>query len=150
MKKISSRILASLELQNKHTSIPENKEPLLALDWGEKYCGLAWTPDSIVSLPLGTFTRTQISNKIKEFAQKKETKKIIIGLPISGDGSENHICNAIRHFVKNNISLSVLWCNERGSSQATISKKNERIDDLAAVHILERYLREQSLKTSKR
>jgi len=146
MKKIDPRILQSLELQNVQTSSSANNEPLLALDWGEKYCGLAWTPDGIVSLPIGVFPRTQISNEIKKLAQEKSVKKLVVGLPISGDGSENHICETIRTFVKNNISLPIEWCNERGSSQATIPRDNKRIDDLAALHILERHLREQSLR----
>ena len=146
MKKINSRILQSFELQNKYSSQTSSNEPLLALDWGEKYCGLAWTPDGIVCLPIGVFPRTQIPNEIKKIAQKKTVKKIIIGLPISGNGNENNICKSIREFVKNNIYLSVEWCNERGSSQAAIRKNTERIDDLAAVYILERHLRENFLK----
>jgi RNase H-fold protein (predicted Holliday junction resolvase) len=145
MKKIDPRVLQSLELQNEQTSLNINNEPLLALDWGEKYCGLAWTPDGVVCLPIGVFSRTQISNEIKKLAQEKTIKKLIVGIPISGDGSENHICEIIRTFIKKNISLPVEWCNERGSSQATISRDKTRIDDLAALHILERHLREQSL-----
>ena len=144
MNKIDPRILQSLELQNEDTSLHDSNEVLLALDWGEKFCGLAWTPDGQVCLPVGVFPGTQIQNKIKEFAQEKSIKKIIIGLPISGDGSENHICKAIRNFANDFISLDVKWSNERGSSQATLSPKNERIDDLAAVRILEQYLQTPS------
>lgn len=139
MKKVDPRILQSLELQNERENSSQ-KKILLALDWGEKFCGLAWTPDGQVCLPIGVFPRTQIENKIKEFAQKKEATKIIIGLPISGDGEENHICQAIRTFAQDSILLPIAWVNERGSSQATLSPKKERIDDLAAVQILERYL----------
>lgn len=150
MKKISRNQLQSLELQNEHTYETQKQNPLLALDWGEKFCGLAWTPDGQVCLPLGVFERTQIENMINKFAQEKGIRKIIVGLPISGDGTENHICNSIREFVKNFINIDVEWSNERGSSQATISPNNERIDDLAAVHILEQYLRKQEVSHLKK
>ncbi len=140
MKKIDPRILQSLELQNHENSKTQNSEPLLALDWGEKICGLAWTPDGQVCLPVGTFERIKIENKIKKFAQEKNIQKIIIGLPISGNGNENHICTAIREFTKNHITLPIEWVNENGSSQATLSPNKDRIDDLAAMQILERYL----------
>ncbi len=143
--KINPHVLQSLELQNKHSVLSSENISLLSLDWGEKFCGLAWTPDGQVCLPLGTFPRTQIVNEITKFTQEKRAKKIIIGLPISGDGSENHICKSIRKFAKNSVSLPIEWINERGSSQATLSPNKDRIDDLAAVHILEQYLQKQSI-----
>lgn len=148
MKKISRNQLQSLELQNENAHQKQKTAPLLALDWGEKFCGLAWTPEGQVCLPLGVFKRTQIENMINKFAQEKNITKIIVGLPISGDGTENHICRAIREFVKNSICITVEWSNERGSSQATISPNNDRIDDLAAVQILEQYLRKQEVSPS--
>lgn len=150
MKKISQNQLYSLELQNEHVHKTPQQKPLLALDWGEKFCGLAWTPDGQVCLPLGIFKRTQIEDMINKFAQEKKITKIIVGLPISGDGTENHICKSIREFVKNSIHISSEWSNERGSSQATISPDKNRIDDLAAIQILEQYLRKQEVSSSKK
>lgn len=145
MKKINQNQLSSLELQNEHAHQNQKKKPLLALDWGEKFCGLAWTPDGQVCLPLGIFKRTQIEDMINKIAQEKNITKIIVGLPISGNGTENHICKSIREFVKNSIHISAEWSNERGSSQATISPNKNRIDDLAALQILEQYLRKQEV-----
>ena len=146
MKKIDPRLLQSLELQNKHDKKQKKISPVMALDWGEKVCGIAWTPDGSVCLPYGTFPRTKITNEINKFIQEKSLQKIIIGLPISGDGGENHICQAIREFAEQEIKIPYEFCNERGSSQAIMTpKKDDRIDDLAAAQILERYLRQESL-----
>lgn len=148
MKKVDPRILQSLQLQNEREQDTKNIKPIIALDWGEKFCGLAWTPDGSVCLPAGVFPGTQIAEEIKKIAQKKQAKKIIIGLPISGDGNENHICASIRNFAKKEITIPYEFCNERGSSQATISPdKKDRIDDLAAARILEHYLRQEALST---
>ncbi len=147
MKKIDPRILQSLELQNQHETTKAATQPIIALDWGEKFCGLAWSPDGSVCLPAGVHPRTQIVDAINKLIQEKSPSKIIVGLPISGDGGENHICALIREFVEKEITIPSEFCNERGSSQATLSHvKNDRIDDLAAAHILERYLRQESLK----
>ena len=145
MKKVDPRLLQSLELQNKDSHSIAKEVSILSLDWGEKFCGLAWTPDEQVCLPLGVFPRAQIENEINNIVQKKNITKIVVGIPISGDGTENHICQLIREFVKDSISIPVEWCNERGSSQATLSPNKDRIDDLAAQRILEQYLREREI-----
>lgn len=149
MKKIDINRLQSLALQNEHNQSSAPQQTLLALDWGEKFCGIAWTPDGQVCIPIGVFPRIQILNKIHKIAQEKDIKKIVIGLPISGDGSENHICAAIREFAKKIKDIEIKWSNERGSSQATISPNKQRIDDLAAVQILEQYLRKQAVTHTK-
>lgn len=150
MRKISATHLQSLELQNEHPRATSSQNPLLALDWGEKFCGLAWTPDGQVCLPVGVFIRTEIETMINKFIQEKSIQKIIVGLPISGNGTENHICDSIREFVKNSIHIDVEWVNERGSSQATVTPGKERIDDLAALQILEQFLQKKDVQHSQR
>ena len=148
MRKISTTHLQSLELQNKHTRAASSQTPLLALDWGEKFCGLAWTPDGQVCFPVGIFTQKEIETVITKFVQEKSIQKIIVGLPISGNGTENHICKSIREFVKHSIHIDVSWVNERGSSQATVTPRKGRIDDLAALQILEQFLQKEDVQYS--
>lgn len=123
------------------TQDPE-KFPVLAIDYGEKFCGLAWSLDGSVALPIEVVSTTEAKATIVQICGEKKIKTLIFGLPISGDGSENHICAQIRSFAYGVSYLgSIEFINERGSSQGMqLSKKSERIDDLAAVNILEYWL----------
>jgi len=147
MKKIDPRALRSLQLQNEMEPAPvAYSEPLLALDWGAKNCGLAWTPDGSVCLPLGVWPTDEVATAIKNFVQEKSISELIVGLPVSSDSSENDTCAHVRNFAQQfSTTLTVIFSNERGSSQATLSPDRARIDDLAAAQILQNYLREQKI-----
>ncbi len=117
--------------------------PVLALDYGEKFCGLAWSPDGVVALPLKVVPTANSREILTEIYAKKQCQKLIVGLPISGDGTENKTCQQIRNFAKSLTISNLEFVNERNSSQATFSgEKNERIDDLAAAKILEFWLQQ--------
>jgi len=141
MKKINSQFLKNLELQNELQPQIVIQENILALDYGQKFCGLAFLENGVV-LPLGVVPRDEILAVIQREITIRNIKKIIIGLPISDNGSENEICAEIRKFSENLETLVPFeFINERFSSQNTVfSEKNERIDDLAAAQILEFYL----------
>lgn len=136
-----------MQLQNEMEPAPVTyTEPLLALDWGSKNCGLAWTPDGSVCLPLGIFPIDATPTMIRNFLTEKTIAELIVGLPLSEDSTENDTCTRIRSFTQQFESiLPVIFVNERGSSQATISPDRNRIDDLAAAQILQNYLREQKI-----
>jgi len=79
--------------------------------------------------------------RVKELVEQKNCSKIILGLPISSDGSENHICEQIRSVATLlTIFAPVEFINERYSTQFAEGPKNKRLDDLAAAKILEYYL----------
>lgn len=147
MKKIDPIALRNLQLQNEMEPAPVMfSRPLLALDWGSKNCGLAWTPDGSVCLPLGVFSLDETPHTITNFVQEKSITKLIVGLPLSEDSTENDTCACIHGFAQQFESvLPVVFVNERGSSQATLSPDHDRIDDLAAAQILQNYLREQKI-----
>ncbi len=148
MKKIDPRTLRNLELQNENSGEAGESEPILALDYGARFCGLAFCLDGILVLPGGIFETDNVIFEIQKVAQARGIKKIVVGLPISGDGTENEMCAEIRSFVdtlQRNVSTSIEFINEQFSSQNTIPSRKEkdkkdRIDDLAAMQILEFYL----------
>ena len=150
MKKIDHRVLKNLEVQeNRISSVKPNA--VLGIDYGSKFCGLAFSPDGVCALPIGVFPTEDIIPEIERIIEAKKNEKIIIGLPISADGEENETCKAIREFVENlrlKVAEPIEFINERASSKNVIrpqKKKNrkDRIDDLEAMQILEFYLQQK-------
>ena len=151
-KKLSKTILQSMEQINaaKNEVYPERsrgtkKSPILAFDYGEKFCGLAWSPDGVVVFPLEIVETAKAREKILELYKVKKCQQLVIGLPISGDGSENQVCQKIREFAKSLDIENIEFVNERNSSQETFfrgksNQPKQRIDDLAAARILEYWL----------
>jgi len=116
-------------------------EVLLGIDYGEKFTGLAFSPDSIIALPVKVIATENILQEVKDIVEQKNCSKIIMGLPISSDGSENHICEQIRSTANLLERFAPIeFINERYSSQDAGGPKNKRMDDVAAAKILEYYL----------
>ncbi len=138
MKKIPSPLLRNLEAQNQARSSFKGIPPILALDYGEKFCGLAFSPDGVCALPLEVVKTPEIEKRIRDIVNKKSVQSMVIGLPLLPDGKENKLCGVIRQFAKKIEDLApVTFINERFSSKSVIPQKTERIDDFAAVKILE-------------
>lgn len=126
---------------------------LIGLDLGSKTIGTAlcdarWTFAS----PAGTIRRTKFAqDKAALVAQiaAQQVTGIIVGLPINLDGSESPRSQSTRSFARNiaDIGLPVLLWDERWSTQAvermmidadvSRAKRAERVDTLAAAHILQ-------------
>ncbi len=145
-KKISPQDLLNLTTQNEHKQ--EKKGPLvpiLALDYGEKFCGLAVAPDGYTVLPAAVVSTDKLNSALTSLVNDYKIEILVVGLPVSADGTENHLCAVIRRLVARLETLfsklTICLVNERFSSQAVIAlNKESRIDDLAAMHILEFYL----------
>jgi RNase H-fold protein (predicted Holliday junction resolvase) len=116
----------------------------LSVDYGTKFSGLAWSPDGTISFPLSVVQSHDLVGQVQQLIRTKKITHLVIGLPVSGDGSENEVCAVIRKFAQGFVSIvpSVELINERSSSQlaALPGKKLDRHDDLAALKILEFYL----------
>ena len=70
--------LLDLELQN---DAPRTSgETLLGIDYGTKYSGLAFSPDSIVTLPLEVVPTERLFERTQQLVDQKNCSKIIIGL----------------------------------------------------------------------
>jgi len=139
-KPVNNRLLRNLELQN--TSVKKIvSQNILGLDFGEKFCGLAFSPDGVCVVPLEVINTKNTFMRIKDLAKEKNIQKIVCGLPLERDGTTNPWCEEIRIFAKKLTTITpVEFINERFSSQNILTAKKERIDDLAAVKILEFYL----------
>lgn len=114
---------------------------ILAVDYGTKNIGLARASTGVdVILPFGSVSNPE---KLIEIIKKEKIDKIIAGLPLGLDGSENKNTERVRKFIdelKKDISIPVEFITEVFSSQAAdrmgggVSR-----DEKAAMVILQSY-----------
>lgn len=153
MKLPQNSILQNLKLQNKKSQKSADEKNILSLDYGEKFCGFAFSPDGICVFPLEVVDTNQIDRKLPQIIQEKNAIKLIVGLPLEKDGSDNPLSQHIRLLIsqwKKYIPIETV--NERFSSQNVVfsGSKKQRIDDLAAAQILEFYLQKKTNKEKRR
>ena len=137
----------------KETLAPEQR--LLGLDVGARTIGLAL---SDVSLTVATAMETVRRGKFAEDAGRLRTiiaaegvGGLIIGLPVSMDGTEGPRCQSVRQFAENlleHVDLPMAFWDERLSTKAvervlieeadmTRKRRAEVIDKMAAAYILQ-------------
>ena len=133
-------------------ALPEGGR-LLGLDVGTKTVGTAlcdagWSFASPATLVRRTkFTKDKVA--LAEIAAQQAVRGLVIGLPLNLDGSESPRSQSTRAFARNLLDLGypmLLW-DERWSTVAvertmieqdmSRAKRAERIDNLAAAHILQ-------------
>ncbi|MGW8169937.1 MAG: Holliday junction resolvase RuvX [Sulfurovaceae bacterium] len=125
---------------------------IASIDVGLKRIGVAICLDNKIILPQNAIlrkNRNQAAHDIKLFLNKWEIEKLVVGLPFDGSSSEE-MCRRIKHFVSllELDNMEVIYQDEQNSSleakERTLGvfkhSKDGRIDSMAAVIILERYL----------
>ncbi len=127
----------------------------LAIDWGKKRIGLA--VGSVIPKGAGVVDGgqpfTKIAAEIKKVIAENEVEKIIIGLPLLNSGDDGSLAGEIRTFagrISDETGLEVTFEPEQFTSMeaaeqfVVLGKKVDRasgkLDELAAVLILEQYL----------
>jgi len=126
---------------------------LAGLDVGTKTVGVAicdagWH----FAGPLETLRRakfTQDLNSLRTFVDRESVVGLVVGLPLNMDGSDSPRTQSVRAFARNlsPLQLPVLLWDERWSTQAveramisadvSRAKRAEKVDALAAAHILQ-------------
>jgi putative holliday junction resolvase len=126
---------------------------LAGLDVGTKTIGLAvcdagWH----FAGPCETIRRTKFTKDIEQlraFIEREHVVGLVIGLPLSMDGSDSPRTQSVRAFARNlgPLELPLLLWDERWSTQAveramieadvSRAKRAEKVDALAAAHILQ-------------
>jgi putative Holliday junction resolvase len=126
---------------------------LAGLDVGTKTIGLATCdPGWSFAGPAETIRRTKFTADLaalRAFAQREAVVGLVIGLPLSLDGSDSPQTQSVRAFARNllPIGLPILLWDERWSTQAveramiaadvSRAKRAAAVDKLAAAHILQ-------------
>jgi putative Holliday junction resolvase len=126
---------------------------LAGLDVGTKTIGVAicdagWH----FAGPAETIRRTKFTQDLRaleEFISRESIIGLVIGLPLSMDGSDSPRTQSVRAFARNlaPLELPMLLWDERWSTQAveramisadvSRAKRAEKVDALAAAHILQ-------------
>ena len=132
-------------------AVPHGK--LGGLDVGTKTIGLAicdagWH----FAGPCETIRRTKFTKDLEQlraFIAREHVVGLVVGLPLSMDGSDSPRTQSIRAFAKNlgPLNVPVLLWDERWSTQAveramieadvSRARRAEKVDALAASHILQ-------------
>ncbi|MEL0106459.1 MAG: Holliday junction resolvase RuvX [Rhodospirillaceae bacterium] len=128
---------------------------VLGLDVGSKTIGLALSDVTLmIASPLETIQRGKFSNDLgilKNIIEEHDVGALILGLPVSMDGTEGPRCQSTRQFaanVGNAIDISIGYWDERLSTVAverilvedvdmTRKRRSEVIDKAAAAYILQ-------------
>ena len=70
----------------------------IGIDFGLKRTGFAITDDSgIIASPLETIDSRDLPSYLKKIIETKKIKLIVIGFPLSMDGSDTDITENVRH-----------------------------------------------------
>ena len=132
-------------------AVPHGK--LAGLDVGTKTIGLAacdagWN----FAGPSATIRRTKFTadlEQLRAFVLRDGIVGLVVGLPLNMDGSDSPRTQSVRAFARNlaPLELPVLLWDERWSTQAveramieadvSRAKRAEKVDSLAAAHILQ-------------
>ena len=127
---------------------------LLSLDIGTRTIGLATaSADWRFATARETLKRTKPAadmEALRQLAAKEEIRGLVIGLPLNMDGSDSERTQSVRAQARNlskGLGLPILLWDERWSTAAveraliaadvSRAKRAERVDALAAAHILE-------------
>ncbi|MDD9878419.1 MAG: Holliday junction resolvase RuvX [Magnetovibrio sp.] len=128
---------------------------LLGLDLGSRTIGVAVAdPAGIVASPLETIRRRKFRDDAKALERiiaAREAGGIILGLPVSMDGTEGPRCQSTRQFADNllgMIDIDIAFWDERLSTSAverflvdeadmTRKRRAEVVDKMAAAYILQ-------------
>lgn len=74
---------------------------ILAIDYGTKRTGLAWTdPLQIIATGIGSFDTYKLKDKMQELCKSEDISEIVLGFPTRMDGSDTHSTQAVREFGK--------------------------------------------------
>ena len=120
---------------------------LLSIDYGERYMGFAVrTTKTQIPIPIEVvdIKKDNIGNKISIYVDSYDINKFIIGYPLGMNLSENRMTKNVDKFIKEELmkyNLPISKIDERFTSELIKNTKNDRIDDLSALEILETYIK---------
>jgi putative Holliday junction resolvase len=143
-------VLAPAELK----PLLKRDQRLLGLDLGTKTIGLAVSDVSLtIASPLLTIARKKFTTDVRtlfELVESREIGALILGLPISLDGTEGPRCQSTRQFARSLLTrrdIPLAFWDERLSTAAVTrtliaadtsrKRRAELVDKLAAAYILQ-------------
>ena len=132
---------------------------IIAIDYGKKRTGLAWTdPLKMIATGIGSFDTVILDEKLKSLIDKEEIEAIVLGYPTRLDGTDSHVTEEVRT-LKENLEKQYpqirihLWDERLTSKMAFqamidggLKKKKRRdkhlVNEISAVIILQEFLQQ--------
>jgi len=131
----------------------------LSIDYGDKRIGLAvCDPSETIVSPLKVLNNPEhFVEETADLIEDEKIEAIVIGIPFNMDGTEGRQVKAVERFagqLKKKITIPIFFQDERLSTFAaeqklvdielSKKKKRERIDAIAAAHILDEFLEKKN------
>ncbi len=135
----------------------EKPQRILAVDFGDRRTGLAATDHTgAISVPLGTLeglVPRDCAREISEVARERESEVIVLGVPLSVDGSAGErarVTLGFKKLLESAAPCPVVTIDEALSTDEaherlqgmTAARRKRVADSVAALVILERYRQE--------
>ncbi|MCB0515023.1 MAG: Holliday junction resolvase RuvX [Chitinophagales bacterium] len=134
---------------------------IVAIDYGGKRCGIAVTDAlQIIAQGLCTVETKNLMSFLEEYVQKESVAQFVLGMPLKFDGSDGHITEAVRKFIKQLEqkfpTIPVQTINEQFTSKEAVrtlvivgvpkmKRRNKAlVDKMSACIILQDYMQQQS------
>ncbi|MEN2993481.1 MAG: Holliday junction resolvase RuvX [Bacteroidia bacterium] len=130
---------------------------ILAIDYGERRCGLAWTdPNRQIALPLAGIATSELWQQLE--AVIPEVDRVVIGYPRQLSGAPHPFARQVERFIKafqqRYPHIPIERMDERFTTHAAsyylhlLPKKTRRVkahaDRIAATILLENYLQRRA------
>lgn len=123
---------------------------ILAIDYGEKNIGLALVPEgTTTAVPLDTISNSgkwNLRTDLEFFVKQKNVKKIVVGMPLSMDGTKGPQAERVQVFVdflRDETPWDVDTVDERLSTaeaQRYAKEAGVDLDSVAAVMFAQSYV----------
>ena len=120
---------------------------IIAIDYGERYVGLALKKQSINSAYAYKVLDSKsldVLDEIKQALINHEIDEIVIGYPIGLNSNQTRMSNVVNEFIENDLksitTVPIHKVDERMTSKLT-NDNSTRNDDLAALEILNSHLK---------
>ena len=120
---------------------------IIAIDYGERYIGLALKKNSITSpyaYKVLDSKSIDVVDEIKQTLLEHKIDEIVIGYTIGLNAHKTRMSNVVDEFIENDLksiaNIPIHKIDERMTSKLT-NDNSVRNDDLAALEILNSYLK---------
>lgn len=127
---------------------------IVAIDYGSKNIGVAWSPDGIFSFPVGIIQKSSLQNDVEailKICTEKKAGLIVLGYPFNETVTDStKRADEILEALKNSTTLPIELEDERMTSQEirrighefgkSDKKMRDKKDAFEAQLILSRYL----------
>jgi len=105
---------------------------VLAVDFGEKRIGMAVSDEAgLIVVPVGAFVRksdAQAAAVVAEAAKEREVERVVVGDPVSLDGSESTTTRRARNFARRLRELSGLEVELHAEGLTTHAAERNLLD----------------------